>query len=75
MAIIKLRIMADTRQDIRDFADSIGTLPGVEETDKVSVHPNYKGEGFRGYLTVTMKKDEREILTWRNDAGNAGPSR
>jgi hypothetical protein len=62
--IIKLRIMGETREDIRDFAEAIADLPEVTETDSVTVCPNYKGSGFRGYLTVTMKKEE-EILTWK----------
>lgn len=69
MAIIKLRIMGDTREDIRSFAELIGKLPGVDETDGVTVCPNYKGSGFRGYLTVTVKKEEGEILTWHYKTG------
>ena len=53
MDIIKLRIMAASRQQVRQFADFLATTEGIQ-TDGVSVHPNYKGDGFREYVTAVM---------------------
>lgn len=56
--ILKLRISGETSQAIRDFTRSLEDLPGVTETDGVSIHPNYRSSGFRGYITLVMKKEE-----------------
>jgi len=54
MAIIKVRLSADTEEDLRAFAHRISAMPAVE-ADELSTRANYRDRGFRGYLTVVTE--------------------